>query len=380
MNEELHTVNQENRNKMQELAELSGDLQNLLTSTEIATLFLDRELRILRFTTKIEDLFNIRLTDRGRPISDLTHRLGYPELRDDAELVLRRLTAIERELQDTNGRWYLTNVLPHRTSDDRIVGIVITFVDITRRKESENELARLTKTLEKRVGERTRQVRELTVSLVRAEQRERRRLSETLHDELQQLLYGVQLKLKLAREGKGSGNGAEAERHLEQAEKLLSSGTRLTRQLSIDLNPPILKNEGLLAILTWLQAHMRDLHGLDVQLESNGEIRIDDGDARVLLFQVFRELLFNVAKHSGATLAVVKLREANGELLVDIADKGKGFDVEEVLNADIRKKSLGLTSVGERIGFLGGRLEVNSQLGTGTTVTVRLPKKAKIGD
>jgi two-component system CheB/CheR fusion protein len=373
-------VNQENRHKVEELAQLSGDLQNVLSSTDIATLFLDRDLRILRFTVKIEDLFNMRQTDRGRPVSDLTHRLGYPALAGDAELVLRRLTPIEREVMDENGRWYLTNLLPYRSADDRIEGVVITFVDITRRKKSEEALARLTKTLEQRVAERSRQVRDLTVSLVRAEQRERRRLSATLHDELQQQLYGVQLKLRLAREAKGVDNGAESDRHLAQAEGMLSNGTRLTRQLSVDLNPPILKNEGLVAILSWLQGHMRELHGLDVRLETDGEVRIDDNDARVLLFQIFRELLFNVAKHSGASSAAVSLRELDGELVIDVRDEGKGFDAEAILSGGLKPESFGLTSVHERIGFLGGSLEVVSKPGEGTTVKARLPRSAKIGN
>src|SRR5262245_50465558 len=176
MNEELQTVNQENRHKVEELALLSSDLQNLLTSTDIATLFLDRELRILRFTPKVGEIFNMRMTDRGRPISDLTHRLGYPELISDADQVLKRLTRIEREVEDDEGRWYLTHLLPYRSADDRIAGVVITFVDITRRKLGEDRVQQLTRDLEQRVGERTQQVRELTSSLVRAEQRERRRL------------------------------------------------------------------------------------------------------------------------------------------------------------------------------------------------------------
>lgn len=87
INEELQTVNQENRHKVEELAQLSSDLQNLLSATDIATLFLDRELRILRFTPKLAELFNVRVQDRGRPISDLTHRLGSMNLRADAEAV-----------------------------------------------------------------------------------------------------------------------------------------------------------------------------------------------------------------------------------------------------------------------------------------------------
>ncbi len=135
INEELSTVNQENRHKVEELAQLSGDLQNLLKATDIATLFLDRQLRILRFTPKVIDIFNVRMVDRGRPLADLTHRLGYHELIDDARQVLDKLVPIEREVKDEENRWYLTRVRPYRSSDDRIEGIVITFVEITERKK-----------------------------------------------------------------------------------------------------------------------------------------------------------------------------------------------------------------------------------------------------
>lgn len=137
INEELQTVNQENRHKVEELSQLSSDLHNLLSATDIATLFLDRELRILRFTPKLGELFNVRQTDRGRPISDLTTRIGYPEMRADAAQVLSRFTPIERELQDEGSHWFLTRVLPYRSSQDRIEGVVITFVDITGRKKAE---------------------------------------------------------------------------------------------------------------------------------------------------------------------------------------------------------------------------------------------------
>ena len=140
INEELQTVNQENRHKVEELSQLSSDLQNLLTATDIATLFLDRELRILRFTPKLSQIFNIRVQDRGRPISDLTHRLGSLELQSDAEAVLSRLTPVEREVQDGAGHWFLTRLLPYRSVDDRIMGVVVTFVDITARRNAEETL------------------------------------------------------------------------------------------------------------------------------------------------------------------------------------------------------------------------------------------------
>ncbi|GLC25122.1 GAF domain-containing protein [Roseisolibacter agri] len=139
-NEELQTVNQENRHRVEELRQLTDDLQNLLVATDIATLFLDRELRILRFTPQVGALFNVRPADRGRPLSDLTHRLGYPTLQADARRVLETLASIEHEVQDDAGRWYLARLLPYRSAAHRIDGVVLTFVDITAQKRAEEAL------------------------------------------------------------------------------------------------------------------------------------------------------------------------------------------------------------------------------------------------
>jgi two-component system CheB/CheR fusion protein len=137
VNEELQTVNQENRHKVEELSQLTGDLQNLMAATEIATLFLDRELRILRVTPRTRELFNIRASDRGRPFTELRHRLGYDQLEDDALRVLEKLTPIEREIQCETGDWYLMRINPYRSSSDQIQGVVLTFVEITKLKNAE---------------------------------------------------------------------------------------------------------------------------------------------------------------------------------------------------------------------------------------------------
>ncbi len=138
MNEELRTVNQENRNKVEELAALSAELQSLMAATQIPTLFLDRELRIVRFTPQLSEIFHIRMTDRGRPVSELKARVEYEELHDDAHRVLDRLTTVEREIKHASEpRWFLTRVLPYHGTAKELAGIVLTFVDITRRRVAE---------------------------------------------------------------------------------------------------------------------------------------------------------------------------------------------------------------------------------------------------
>ena len=140
INEELSTVNQELKSKVDELGRSNSDLQNLMASTQIATVFLDRDLTIQRYTPPAVALFNVIPTDLGRPLSDLTSRLDYSDLAADAERVLSQLSPVEVEVSHRDGRHFLARTLPYRTGDDRISGVVITFIDITRRCQAEEEL------------------------------------------------------------------------------------------------------------------------------------------------------------------------------------------------------------------------------------------------
>lgn len=137
LNEELNTVNQELRVKIDEQARASDHIQNLIKSTEIATIFADRSLRVQLFTPKARDLFNLIPADRDRPLNDIHTELTGLPLGDDVEQVLRHLQLIEREVQTRDGRWWAMRLLPYRTHDDRIDGVVMTFVDVTERKRSE---------------------------------------------------------------------------------------------------------------------------------------------------------------------------------------------------------------------------------------------------
>ncbi len=146
MNEELHTVNQELQTRLTELTHTGNDLKNLLDSTDIATLFLDNDLRVRRFTSALGKLTRLLPTDAGRPITDIASDVLYPELADDAREVLRTLVKTERELRAPTGSWFMVRVLPYRTLDNRIDGVVLTFADITLAKQLEAELRRQPRT------------------------------------------------------------------------------------------------------------------------------------------------------------------------------------------------------------------------------------------
>ena len=147
INEELRTVNQELKVKIEELTIASNNLQNLINSTDIGTIFLDRSLRVQLSTPAARQIFNLMPVDFGRPLSDITHRLKYDGVIHDAETVMEKLQTIEREVSTTDGLDFVMRVLPYRTSEDRINGVVMTFLDITERKLAERELLERTEEL-----------------------------------------------------------------------------------------------------------------------------------------------------------------------------------------------------------------------------------------
>jgi two-component system CheB/CheR fusion protein len=140
INEELQTVNTELKMKLEAISRAHSDLQNLMAATDFGTLFLDAELRIKRFTDRVTDLFSITPTDEGRPITDFAHQLEYDDLVKDARTALSNLAPIRREIRSRNDRWYDVRFRPYRTMDNRIDGVVITFVDISERRQAEEAL------------------------------------------------------------------------------------------------------------------------------------------------------------------------------------------------------------------------------------------------
>ena len=151
LNEELQTVNAELQAKVDELSRASNDMKNLLDSTDIATLFLDKDLNVRRFTPRATNIIKLIPGDAGRPITDLSTDLRYPELADDTREVLQKLAPVEKSVATRDGRWFTVRIMPYRTMDDRIDGVVITFANITVAKTLEAKLRGESASLEKHV-------------------------------------------------------------------------------------------------------------------------------------------------------------------------------------------------------------------------------------
>lgn len=235
---------------------------------------------------------------------------------------------------------------------------------------SEADVAALTQSLEEEVRKRTVQMRSLVTSLTLTEQSEARRISQVLHDDLQQVLCGIQMHVLLLREG--TADDPKLEHWASQAHEWISEAIRITRQLAVDFSPPVLHDEGVAQALGWLAAHMEQMHGLHVQVEPDLPPDLRIGALAQVVYQIVRELLFNVVKHAGTDRAHVSVTMEDEALVLRVKDDGRGFDPDIETNRRAGYH-LGLIGARERLGLFGGSLDIDSRPGDGTQVVLRLP-------
>ena len=251
---------------------------------------------------------------------------------------------------------------------------------VIERRKTEEALRALTANLEQRVLERTKnaeakakQLQTLAMQLIESEEQERRRISELLHDDLQQILSAALLHLDACSE---KGNQAP---ELEYVKQLLKDSVHKARSLAHELSPAVLYHYGLVAGLEWLARQMDEKFGLRVRLEVNAKQKIDHALTQVFVYRAVQELLFNIVKHAKVRDAWVTLENSENFLQITVSDQGSGFDAGALAKAGT-KSGLGLVGLRERAQYFGGDLEIASSPGRGSRFTLKLPIEGGIGE
>ncbi len=323
-----------------------------------------------------QEAWGLSLHDGSRPVAGDTPLWRATHLGEEtrnAELMLVR--------PDGSRIPILVNAAPIRDAAGEVIGGIQSSQDISMIKQTEAELRRSRDELEHRVQQRTHELRRRAEQLARlaseltlTEQRERRRLAQVLHDHLQQLLVGAKFGLEALARRVPSPH----ETVVSQIQELLDESINVSRSLTVELSPPILHEAGLAAGLEWLARWFKEKQGLEVELELETAASPDADDIKILLFQAVRELLLNVVKHSGSAEARVTLKAHDHDWLVLIvSDRGRGFDPQSLAGAELLKSGFGLMSIRERLGLLGGRLEIASQPHEGTRLTLLAPLRPR---
>lgn len=227
------------------------------------------------------------------------------------------------------------------------------------------------------LAEQNQKIRALASALTLAEQRERKRVAQILHDHVQQLLYGVQMHVYLFAQDIPANSPSALLQNLGEATQLLERAITATRTLSVDLSPPGLKDEGIGFALQWLAAHMERVYGLQVELQLNAgnEYRMESEELYTLIFHSVRELLFNVVKHASSKHALVRMFSADGHYKISVENQYEHpRQTGEPQTAWKPREGFGLYSVRERLALFGGQLEIDFSLQDKVSVTITLPK------
>jgi PAS domain S-box-containing protein len=390
------------------LAAAHGQIQDIIDNTPDIVYAFDREKRFVMANAALAALFNStpeQMIGKRRQEFMPKEDAEWHESNDRKVIETGRMLEFE-EYSLLKGRsiTWLTKKFPLRDAQGRINAVAGISADISDRKRAEEELRELNLSLEQRVTERTSelahtvealqeeieqrlrienelklaneqltqhadQLRRLAGELTAVEQAERKRLSRILHDGLQQHLVSAKLQLGGLAE---QIENEDLKQTAEEIEKILGEGVSMSRSLSADLCPPILHEGGLSEGLEWLVRWMREKHrfSVDLSLETVPELR---EDVKILVFESVRELLFNALKHAQISRAQVRLElVGEREMRVTVSDEGAGFDTCRLLPAG-DGGGFGLFSIRERIGLLGGRVEIDSAPGRGSRVALTVP-------
>jgi signal transduction histidine kinase len=238
-------------------------------------------------------------------------------------------------------------------------------------RESRENLRTMNENLESLVTKRTEQVRELAKALTLAEQRERQRFSLVLHEDLQQTLFAAKTRSEILMECEHCRS--EANEDISEIKRLTDKAIRTTKNLAFELNPPILRTEGLATALKWLTHFYARQYGLHTQFTGTEPFTEIGEEERILIVQLVREMLSNIVKHANTNQAELVVAKLDSAVEIRVTDRGKGFDIEEMKRRQKTEKHFGLFGIEERIRLIGGSFDIHTAPGSGTTARLVVP-------
>jgi signal transduction histidine kinase len=342
VNEELAVTNDELQHKVKALNATNHDLTTLITTIDLAVVFLDADLDIRRFTATAARLLKLALNNVGRSLSDVASELTH-QYRDDVRRVIATLAPSEREIRSETGRWYLRRVLPYM-ANERALGAALTWVDITQAKSLQEEVSNIAALEQQRIG-------------------------QELHDGSMQELTGLALLAQnlsdsLAREGRRSGERELADR----LARGIGEANWHVRSLARGLVPVPIDADSLAPALAELARSTRETFGIACDFELLGQASVNDAGTATHLNRIAQEAVRNATSHSKADRISIRLGSNDGDLLLEVRDNGIGISDRTQMH-----QGVGLRLMEHRCSLMGARFIVEPQPGGGTVVACILP-------
>jgi two-component system, chemotaxis family, CheB/CheR fusion protein len=376
LNEELTALNSQLQETLDRQRTTSNDLQNVLYSTDLATLFLDRDLNIRFFTPATKALFSVIPGDIGRPLADLTSMAADSALPTDAKTVLRTGAPLEREIEARSGAWYIRRILPYRTEDDGVEGVVITFADITERKRIADELGEA-----KRQADLANSAKSHFLAAASHDLRQPLQTLVLIQDLLAKAVEGTTAQKMVIRLGETLGAMSGMLNTLLDINQI-EAGTVHAEMVTFPISDLLdrLRDE----FTYHARAKGLSLRVVPCSLSIHSDPR--------LLEQMIRNLLSNAMKYTEHGKVLLGCRRSGGILSIEVADRGIGIPDKELqaifeeyrqIDNPARERGRGLglgLSIVQRLGkLLGHRVRVHSQLGTGSVFAIEVMLPSSTG-
>jgi signal transduction histidine kinase len=312
-----------------------------------------------------KEIFN---SEKSKQIAEMTAKYETEKKKKEAEIQrlknvelrkeIRKRTKVEKQLKEHRDQ--LEKIVAKRTAKLKATNITLK-KEIATRRRAEKELLNYQK-----------QLRSLAHELSLVEERQRRKIATNLHDSISQSLMIVKSSLEMLASTASSKN---TRKKLKEIQSHVTQMIQRTRSMTFEISPPVLYELGLEPAMEWLAEGFQEQHGISCEFHDDGVSKPMSTDWRCILFQSTRELLANIRKHAKANKVLISTRREGRLIRITVEDDGIGFD-PKVLNQKIRKnEGFGLFNLRERLTHLKGSVEIDSEKGKGTTVTLLAPLK-----
>ncbi len=366
------------------------EIESIYENVPVGLCVLDTDLKFIRVNNHLAEMNGIPAKEHiGYTIGEL-----LPDISDDIEKQLQEVLQTGESKMDVEvsattpadpdtKHYWLHHWLPlYSKEGDELIGVNMVIQEITARKKYEKKLHDLNTTLEERVEMRTKsllayqkQLRSLASKLSKSEEQERQRLASHLHDNLGQMLAIGKMRMETL---KKDGLPEDVTSDLADIHELINNALTYSRELMSELKPPpTIDEEDIRVSIKWLADKM-EKHNLNVVLDDDGRPKPAAKEIRNILLQSVRELLFNIVKHTDVNEARIEMQSQDDQLQIIVSDEGKGFDPEKDMTVSTDNGGFGLFNISERLDLLGCSIDVDSQPGDGTRITITAPLKETV--
>ena len=351
------------------------ELQLIMDSVPAMIYYKDTKNRIIRANKTLANLLKIPVENLiSKTIEELFPKEQTENMRkDDREVIVSgkpKTDIIESYTTPDGIRWLITEKIPYRDKKGKVTGVISLSKDITKQRQTEEKLQDYLKEIKKD----RKSLKRLSKKLINAQEEERRKISEIIHEDIGQNITAIKINMSLFEEAINTNTVYKIKERLTETKSLLNHIFDKLHEFGLDLRSPLLRELGLVPALRAYVKRYKKRENIDIDFEViNLKMRLNK-EIEIVIFRIVQEAFTNISKHACASNIYLCLENKKSKVCVLIKDNGKGFNIKNISEFEELSKGLGLIEMRERIETIGGNLTIKSSLGKGTQLLIEIPR------